>query len=186
MPRLTTPTTNNRRRAPRAPKSDEVRKLEFTVKARGHQIGAMYHVIQQLLRNHPDLQPVQPPLAGQTEIESLRLQLTQARGLLAARQQVQSAPMAGSEDDEEPEDEVDPAANEGPRVKRAKKSYPLHATCTICFEAYDDGEKRAVATQCGHLFCESCLFNQKEYARGPVCCAKCRDPLVKIIPLFFD
>jgi hypothetical protein len=159
--------------------AEEIRQLKRIVKQRGYQIGSMYHVIQQILRDHPHLQPIQPPLEGQTEIESLRSQLSQARGLLRSR----SAPVPAAA----AADEVDPDANQPKRVKIA--SYPLHAICSICFNAYDEGEHRANAFQCGHIFCESCLFEQKKTTTTtgrPFSCAKCRRDIVGLIPLFFD
>ena len=164
--------SHTRRMAPKGKKKkksgsyslEEIRKLEFTVKTRGFRIGAMYHAIQQLLRNHPHVTQFQMPDPDSDQVESLRIQLSQARTLLAQQAL--------------PKDEVDPAAN--PSIK----TYPLHADCPLCYEQYNEGEKKAVAFGCGHIYCEECMFRYLKTTSEPTC-AQCRRPVEKFLPLFF-
>ena len=112
---------------------------QFTIKRRGCQISAMYHVISMFHANNPDRR-VMPASAAELNIQ-LEAARTRIRQMIEAGERPAQAPIPSS-----------------------AKSFG----CNVCFEKLGSGDLQPLALSCGHIFCKGCI-NQLYESGRPKC-----------------
>ena len=152
----------------------EVERVNFTVSRRGCAISTLYYALREIVANAPIqiAYNAVPDDQREAEIQRISRELDQARMVLRTRHDLreQNAPaVAGSASSDE---------EEAKGAKRRKMS------CQMCYEDYDDTNRRPAATLCGHLGCLDC-FNRFMRAPGIPKCPHCRTNITRLVPLYF-
>jgi len=59
------------------------------------------------------------------------------------------------------------------------ESTDLKGDCVVCWETFNNMERKPVAFQCGHVVCIKCAANDTIHK-----CPKCQEDIKKVFPLF--
>lgn len=162
----------------------EIKQLQNQLKFKGTKIGNLYYLVKDLIENHPHNFQLNQSNVPQNEgndamKESLQKELTKARdqikNLMQYAQKNGGGSINNSNDDNGKKEITD---------SEEKGEFQKSMECPICMVAYS-GEKRAVALNCGHVYCEECLLKHQE-GKFQATCPFCRKPFSSFLPLYFN
>jgi Zinc finger, C3HC4 type (RING finger) len=156
---------------------DEVKRLQFTISSRGCRIGALYSVIQGLMEESSRSVHVIVPPHDMSLIDSLKQQLDSSREAL-----LKIMKEKGSLSKEE---ESSLESKEEQEINVKKRDMLSRTDCVLCYESFDDQEKRPVCLSCGHIYCERCILKYQD-KKTVATCPLCRSPFTSFIPLFLN
>lgn len=158
---------------------EEIKRLEFTVKRRGYQIGGLYWVLQCMLEANPATYTLGSVAAdsGETAMLNMKQELQAARdhvrATLGSRATNSNTVTSNSESGPTGKQEAEDSASD----------LPHNFQCNICFESFDKEEHRPVALDCGHVLCQGCLIKYTEKNKDAGC-PSCKRPIQKILILY--
>lgn len=131
-----------------------VKELEFTVKRRGYTIGGLYAALDVAMNNAASIYTIAVADDKVDITEFLKTQLE------AAEKKRISDP------------------NHNP-VEELPKDFG----CNICFETYNNGERKPVAMGCGHVSCNECMLKHAEKSAS-IQCPYCKKPIKTLLTLY--